>query len=417
VTAAASAFAAAELAATILFGRFFDHGRAEALLFFAFRPWLLLIAAMLAHRIDWRSRYAFYGVALLLASMSESLFLLGLGAGNPWPAAARGYAAGALAALVFDALLQLGSRTGGKLGWWAAAVLLPLPLALSGSLGLYDVIAAGKAAPATAQKRDLMLLSALPLIWGEQGPLDPGSSPAAAYTALAREFRVRPLDVLDEKSLATGRLLLLAQPRALAPGELVALDLWVRRGGRALVLSDPQLVWPSTLALGDIRRAPAIGLLEPLLNHWGLRLVAPPRVRAVTQRLAVQGPERRLALFAPGTLISTSDNCAVGPTPQIARCDLGKGEAIIVADADMLHDQLWVGSGSGGSQRHGRTADNPLIVADWLDALAGDPRPRLEAPVQWLSEGTSRTTAWLLALLPILAATLLAASLGLRRRS
>ena len=40
------------------------------------------------------------------------------------------------------------------------------------------------------------------------------------------------------------------------------------------ILTDPVLVWPSELALSDIRRPPPVGLLGPLLTHWGLRLEA-----------------------------------------------------------------------------------------------------------------------------------------------
>jgi hypothetical protein len=54
--AGAAAFAAAELAAGLLIGRFFASGRAEALLFLAFRPALLLVAALLAARFDRRQQ-------------------------------------------------------------------------------------------------------------------------------------------------------------------------------------------------------------------------------------------------------------------------------------------------------------------------------------------------------------------------
>jgi hypothetical protein len=416
LAATAAAYAAAELLVTIFIGRFFNWGRAEALLFFAFRPWLLLIATALAQRFAWRARYGFYALALLLAALNESLFLLGLGAANPWPEAARGVAAGALLALVFDLLLQLGSRFGGRLGRSAATGLLVILLIVPNGRHLYEAIVLAPAERPPAEKRDLMLIGGLPLVWGEKGPLDPSSRPAAAYKALAEEFRIRPLDVLDDRSLASGRLLLVAQPRAPAPEELVALDAWARRGGRALILTDPRLVWPSELPLGDIRRAPIIGLLDPLLSHWRLRLQVPGELRPVRQDIVIGGQRRRLMLFAPGSFTSSGGGCAVGPTPQIAHCRLGEGKAILLADADMLHDRWWVGRGEGGTERHARLSDNPLILADWLDRLAGDPRPRLAAPVQWLDPAADRRRAWLLALLPILIAAAPAASLRLRRR-
>ncbi len=415
LAAAAAAYAAAELLITVFVGRFFSWGRAEALLFFAFRPWLLLVGAVLAQRSGWSGRYVFYVLALLLAALSQSLFLTGLGAANPWPEAARGMAAGAGLVLLFDLALQLGNRLSGKAGRSAATAALAILLVVPNALRPYEAIAIGRSAAPPAQKRDLMLMSALPLVWGEKGPLDPGSRPAAAYKALAEEFRIRPLDVLDEKSLARGRLLLVAQPRALAPEELVALDAWVRRGGRALILTDPQLVWPSELPLGDIRRAPAIGLLDPLLSHWGLEMQPPDEARPLIRDISSGGHRRRLIMFAPGRFGSARGGCTVGPAPQIAHCRVGRGRAVLLADADMMHDGWWVGPG-GGTERHARLSDNVLIVADWLDSLAGAPRPRAEPPVQWLDPAASRSRAWLLGLLPILAAAAPAASLRLRRR-
>jgi hypothetical protein len=86
-----------------------------------------------------------------------------------------------------------------------------------------------------------MLMTGLPIVWGEAGPFDPASKPAAAYVELQREFAFRPVDVLDADSLGRGKLLFLAQPQRLAPAELAALDAWIRGGGRALILTDPML--------------------------------------------------------------------------------------------------------------------------------------------------------------------------------
>jgi hypothetical protein len=262
-----------------------------------------------------------------------------------------------------------------------------------------------------------MLISALPLVWGEKGPLDPDSRPAEAYRALAAEFSVRPLDLLDEATLAGGRLLLVAQPRALAPEELVALDDWVRRGGRALILADPQLRWPSELPIGDFSRPPSIALLDPLLNHWGLTVDAPAEDRPVLRHLKSEVGVRQLAMLAPGRLVATGESCVVAPIPEIARCRIGKGQAMVLADADMMHDTLWVGAGTSGAARHLRLSDNPLLLADWLDGLGNVARPRAARPVQWLDPEAGRLAAWMLGLLPILASAAAAASLAVARRT
>ena len=416
VLLAGAAYGLAELLAGLLIGRFFTGLRAEALLFFVFRPWLLLAAALLAGRRPVGSRIALYAAALLLASVSQSLFLAALGASNPVPEAARGLLAGGLVLLAFDLLVQLGHRLMGRLGICLAAAIAVLLLLLPGAMYPYENIVMGrKGAPEVRGKPDLMLLTALPLVWGEGGPLDANSKPAAAYKALEQEFVVRPLDLLDRAQLDRGRLVLLAQPRALAPAELVALDSWVRGGGRALILTDPALFWPSDLPLGDIRRAPEIGLLAPILDHWGLRMDPPEAPAAVAQSHGAD--DRRLVMFAPGRISSASRNCAVDPSGVTADCRLGKGRAIVLADADLLHDRLWVGFAGAGRERHTRISDNPLIVADLLDSLIGRPRPRTAGKVEWLDAGSNRPVAILLGMLPLLLAATPAVVRTLRRRA
>lgn len=206
-----------------------------------------------------------------------------------------------------------------------------------------------------------MLMTGLPLVWGEKGPFEGGSRPAAAYVGLAGEFDLRPVDVLDARTLERGRNLFLAQPYRLAPAELAALDGWIRRGGRALILTDPVLAWPSTLPLGDIRRPPSTGLLAPLLGHWRVTLEPP----AETGQVEVRWNGRRILLDSPGRLRSAGPECVV-EAEWTARCRLGRGTVRLVADADLMRDSLWESSG----------ADNPAVVGEWLDELAGVSRSR-----------------------------------------
>lgn len=221
-------------------------------------------------------------------------------------------------------------------------------------------------------------MTGLPLIWGETGPFDSGSRPAAAYAELRREFDFRPVDVLDPATLRRGRLLFLAQPKRLAPGELAALDSWIREGGRALILTDPMLTWPSELPPGDIRRPPPAGLLAPLLGHWRLALEPPAESREV----AARWNGRRILLDSPGRLRSGSPDCIVGEEGWTALCRLGRGTARLVADADLMRDSLWTS----------RAADNPAVVGEWLDDLAGASRPRpnrADANRRWVAPALS----------------------------
>jgi hypothetical protein len=178
-------------------------------------------------------------------------------------------------------------------------------------------------------KPDLFLLTPLPLVWGERFGLDQPGSPA--MRALEGPYRVTPVDLPSQ--VPKGALLLAAQPRALPAEELVRLDQWVRRGGRLLLLADPKLEWPSERPLGDPRRAPAAFPDTGLLRHWGLRLEAPGE--RGPKQLALGGTP--VLTGSPGTLERTAGACQIGKDRLVARCRIGKGEAVIIADADFLN--------------------------------------------------------------------------------
>ncbi|MFN3944386.1 MAG: hypothetical protein ACK4K7_05615 [Allosphingosinicella sp.] len=418
--AGAGAFAAAELAVTLLVGRFFEWGRTENLLFLAFRPWLILAAALLIARWDWRARTLFYPLALLAAAASHAAFLAALGADRPFAGAGQGLLAGLLLAAIVDPVIGMGRERWGRRGQSVAAAAIVLLFVLPfGLLRIHEAIALGRgpALPASAEapRPVLHLMTALPLVWGEAGAFGPDSRPTETYRQLDRAFDIRLLDSLGAEALAEARLLLLAQPRALAPEELVALDAWVRGGGRALILTDPALVWPSELPLGDVRRPPPVGLLGGLLGHWGLALDSPERARLVVDHFASGGAVRRIGLAAPGAFRAEGGACAVAGRPWLARCRPGAGEALLVADADLLDDRLWVGPAGAG--RNERAADNPLILVEWLDRLAGVVRSTSPAEVQWLRPEASRGAAIAAGLAPAAFALLAGLGLGrLRRR-
>ncbi|HEX8224602.1 MAG TPA: hypothetical protein VF605_12365 [Allosphingosinicella sp.] len=259
---------------------------------------------------------------------------------------------------------------------------------LAAALILLAAAAPGEPRPAVT------LMTGLPLYWGETGPFDPAARPAASFVDLREDFEFEPLDVLDPVSLRRGRVLFLAQPQRLAPAELAALDAWIRGGGRALILTDPRLTWPSALPPGDIRRAPPVGLLAPLLHHWRLALDTPAEVREVRARWN----RRTLLMDAPGRLRGASRGCVVGEEGWTAFCRLGLGRVRVVADADLMRDSLW------------ERADNRAVVGEWLDELAGIRRPPPPPPEPKGLAG--RLAALALALAAALAAT----GLLLRRR-
>lgn len=185
-------------------------------------------------------------------------------------------------------------------------------------------------------------MTALPLFWGEGGPADIVQGQGArspVLAALDASHSVLPLDILNAETLDGAKRLMLVQPSALRPEELVAVDDWVRKGGRILVFADPSLLWPSAMSMGDPRRAPVRSLLGPLLTHWGLTLNAPmadgPRVTIGT----LAG--RPASLAQPGVWSVAAKGCALDEAALVARCQIGAGQAILVADADLFDPRLW----------------------------------------------------------------------------
>jgi hypothetical protein len=182
----------------------------------------------------------------------------------------------------------------------------------------------------------LLLLTSLPLVFGEEFSLRRNGSPA--LSALETRYRVVPISVTDAAELAKGRLLLMAHPLAQPAEDLVVLDQWVRGGGRVLLLADPMLEWPSKRPLGDMLRPSPMFMDTGLLAHWGLRLDAPDERGAATRRLG--GFD--VLTVSPGQLFG---RCDISRDRLVARCRVGKGEATVVADADLL-DVLQLGRGA-----------------------------------------------------------------------
>ncbi|MDQ3145242.1 MAG: hypothetical protein M3Q57_10270 [Pseudomonadota bacterium] len=181
-----------------------------------------------------------------------------------------------------------------------------------------------------AARPTLALLTSLPLMFGEAFALDGGGSPALAR--LEQRYNVQPIGVADSASLAGKRMLLIAHPRAQPAEVLVELDAWVRAGGRVLLLADPKLDWDSARPLGDPLRPPPYFADTGLLAHWGLTLEGP----TVDGPTSVKAGDGEVLAVSPGGL-SSRGSCAVEPGGFIARCDIGRGAATIVADADFLN--------------------------------------------------------------------------------
>lgn len=219
--------------------------------------------------------------------------------------------------------------------------------------GLFVACTPGQGGPEAdlGPRRDrpeLLLLTSLPLAFGESFSLEAAGSPV--LDALEQRYRVKAISTASTEALEGSKLLLMAQPLAQPAEDLVSLDRWVRRGGRVLLLADPMLEWADSRPLGDATRPPPMFMDTGLLGHWGLRLDAPDRRGERPAELA----GRDVTLRSAGSL---SGSCKLSEGGLIARCEVGKGEALIVADADFLD---W-------SQQGGEAARAALLAA--LDQL------------------------------------------------
>ena len=216
-------------------------------------------------------------------------------------------------------------------------------VSILGLLAVAHFIFAGITKPlprrAPGERPALLLLTSLPLLFGEDFSIQHMGSPT--LEALDARYRVIPISVTDPSDLAKGRLLLMAQPLAQPAEDLVALDQWVRRGGRVLLLADPLLEWPSSRPLGDPLRPPPMFMDTGLLGHWGLGLDAPEQRGTREAKLGGY----RVTTVSPGQL---SGRCRISGDRLVADCSIGKGRAIVVADADLLNVDA-IGSAAGAN--------------------------------------------------------------------
>ncbi|WP_324828202.1 DUF4350 domain-containing protein [Qipengyuania zhejiangensis] len=200
----------------------------------------------------------------------------------------------------------------------------------------------GNAVEEPASRSDVGLFTTLPIYWGEDSSvtaiIDGGGEKDWVRTVLEQRFRIAPLDALEPDTLQGVEKLILAQPRPLAPSENVALDDWVRGGGRVLLFADPMLTRHSDYAIGDKRRPQDVVLISPILARWGLQLgfdeeqPAGERWEKAFDAAMPVNLAGRFTRVEPGA----PADCTVSETGVLARCTIGKGRVTVIADAALL---------------------------------------------------------------------------------
>ena len=281
------------------------------------RTWLVTLAFLVAAQ-------ALLGLALAGSAGWSQLLLIIVAAG--------------IAASLADLVVQWRPRSV-FLPWLAALALAAGWFAVGHALlaALYRPAAAQAGAPAVT------MLTGLPLRWSGDGGIAAmiakGTNDDPALARLTAAGPVSLVDSLVDHIPPPGGALLLAHPRALAPQELVAIDAFVRGGGRAVVLADALSGWPARHPLGDPRNPPVTSLLTPLLDHWGVTLAAAPATEGAALSADVDGA--RLRLFSAGRFDRLPQQCRTFAGRRVARCPVGEGEAWLVGDADLLFVPLW----------------------------------------------------------------------------
>lgn len=213
------------------------------------------------------------------------------------------------------------------------------------SVALAAVLVSGcreKGSASPALLHDIGLFTSLPILWNEHGQVaDFVKSPGQEHWAagvIGQHGNIRALDRMAPIPADVG-VIVMAQPRPLSPDENVALDDWVRAGGRLLLFADPMLTQGSVFALGDKRRPEGTVLLSPILARWGLTLHFDDAQAAGPQEVEVFG--QAVPVDLPGTfrLSQGEGNCRLYAGGLVAECSVGKGKVLAVADAALLEPQ------------------------------------------------------------------------------
>lgn len=208
------------------------------------------------------------------------------------------------------------------------------------------------AAPATQAdpRPTLALMGTIPIYWGETDGLESllaGAGEAHwARARLERHWRLQPFDHLDAAALSQVSLLLLAQPRALSGAENVALDAWVRAGGRLLLFADPMMTGESRFGIGDRRRPQDVILLSPILGHWGLDLQFDENQPTELDSREFAGLALPVRLPGRFAAPATGSGCTLEAAEILVSCTIGMGRVVVLADAavlDLHHPQAQAG--------------------------------------------------------------------------
>ena len=230
----------------------------------------------------------------------------------------------------------------------------PRRAALLGGLLAIAALAGGCSAPAQGapdvEGQRFGLVTSLPIYRAPAGSVaealgagGQGETTHWLRAAIEAGNTLDPIDLIDAESLARTDFMLLIQPRALTPAEFVALDDWVRGGGRVLLVADPMLSGEPPFALGDPRNPQAIAVTGPIEARWGLDLQSGKSGDGMERFISVGGFEAPVVLGGTfrkrqptGGNAADSVDCGLRSAGLVAVCAIGRGHAVLIADATVF---------------------------------------------------------------------------------
>lgn len=206
-----------------------------------------------------------------------------------------------------------------------------------------------------APRERLGMMTSLPIYWDDGAGIEDILSGEAQLPwvreALETHYEIVPLDTFASSGTGQGeapaaspladlRHLLIVQPRGLSPADNVALDRWVRAGGRLIYALDPMLTGSYAVPLGDPRHPTLTGLLPPVLPRWGLQMQFTERQPFELHEVATDfGP---MPVMMAGQITLTDEGkqqCQLEADGLLATCRIEKGQVTLVADAVLFELQ------------------------------------------------------------------------------
>ncbi|XUU59383.1 hypothetical protein ACRAQ6_07245 [Erythrobacter sp. HA6-11] len=232
------------------------------------------------------------------------------------------------------------------------AVLGGLLLAVLGVRGVKNTLPPGPGEP-------VGLVTSLPIYWPDGADLTDLTQGelASPWTrrALELDYALRPMDALSPVAESGEPLpglempedmvgdiseldrLAIIQPRGLSAEDNVALDEWVKAGGRLLLVLDPMLTGHYETPVFDPRHPVGSALIPPVVARWGLE-VQFDEMQALDVRIlearygllpAIMAGELKL-------LDKGAGQCELDAEGVIAHCSIGQGKVTLVADAALF---------------------------------------------------------------------------------